>query len=746
MAATRATTHGKLVGQSERVVGERNHQVTTATSHVAVAAASASMFAEDSSAAATTFSEDGRRRHKQIASSASSASVSPSSFQSLTTDSTDSLAGIEVAQALAISSSRNNQARGGGMSPPTTASGERAGSAQPQSKSPILVKYNYYDYNGERQENHDIGSNGVNGNASGQPRVQRQLSPTFKQSLDQIVRGSQKYLAQAASTSPISPPSSKYSSNGSSALQQGNQVSSATNNNNNNNNYSHLAQNQNQALLFGAPDQHNGNQQTNWSLQNGYTMTLLARRYKLSSYEHHCLRCSKTVYQMDKVGPLKDFTFYHQNCFKCRECGTKLTLKTYFNNQHSGNDQEVYCHRHCPKTPAGKLDNQSVGIRAALNAPKVFDPTTNQTNACHQLQQQQQQFGFNLNFDGQFHHSQPQVDASAMHIQHAIGQTKFQAVYKQAQVDKNNLSQFLNRRLEYLEPKQKLLEMRHREEEEQLFKMFEERWSREESSIREQIRDEWQRELAKLLDKYKRQLASSAVGELSRAADLSSSSPPPPPGRVGDKHAHAITAAAAALSKRQQHAQQLHNHQDSQYQRQAAAFQQPRLDFHRHSATAAAPSNGAQATSTTDDEQRLIELERTNLEKTMTIKLDRKKETLKRKLREFERQATAELVEKQSREMITLISLKLEEFKQEQKVSLFAAPTLVSAQLGFATNGSCAQFALGLLMATAEARRPILICLTRIVCLLLVIVADFMWKLSAPISSNEAREQQQQKE
>ncbi|KAH7935915.1 hypothetical protein HPB52_015170 [Rhipicephalus sanguineus] len=28
-----------------------------------------------------------------------------------------------------------------------------------------------------------------------------------------------------------------------------------------------------------------------------------------------------------QVGPLKDFTFYHQGCFKCLVCGTKLTLR-----------------------------------------------------------------------------------------------------------------------------------------------------------------------------------------------------------------------------------------------------------------------------------------------------------------------------------------------------------------------------------------------------------------------------------
>lgn len=52
----------------------------------------------------------------------------------------------------------------------------------------------------------------------------------------------------------------------------------------------------------------------------------------------------------------------------------------------------------------------------------------------------------------------------------------------------------------------------------------------------------------------------------------------------------------------------------------------------------------------------------------MTIKLDRKKESLTRKLLEQERQATAELVDKQSREMMNLINEKFTEFTQVRKV------------------------------------------------------------------------------
>lgn len=492
-----------------------------------------------------------------------------------------------------------------------------------QSKSPpILIKYNYYDYNGDRQEqtNQDMNFN------SGNNKISRQLSPTFKQNLDQIVRNSQQYLMSA---------NNSYHSPSDSPQRQ----MSPTNNNNNN--------------------------------HNQFNTMMLARRYKLSSYEQRCLRCRKTVYQMDKVGPLKDFTFYHQNCFKCLECGTKLTLKTYFNNQHSSVDQEVYCHRHCPKTPAGKLDNQSVGIRAALNAPKVFDvhQVLGQSVGCNFIAQDHPdhhlinhhpevlnmgsvhemianknnnnnlmsasnnggQFIFSPN-NGSKHVASvdpPNVDSSALYIQHAVQQTKLQAIYKQSQVDKK-ISQFLNKRLEYLEPRQKLLEMRHREEEEQLFKQFEAKWRQEETCISEQIRQEWQLELNKLIEKYKQQLSN-----IHRNSSLATSN----------------------------------NQANEEQQRQHLELMgdlRRRVEECEDKLT----STGRQANGR-DQEQQMIELERMNLEKTMTIKLDKKKLTLKRKLKEFERQATAELVERQSREMLTLISMKLEEFKEEQKVSTF---------------------------------------------------------------------------
>ena len=60
-------------------------------------------------------------------------------------------------------------------------------------------------------------------------------------------------------------------------------------------------------------------------------------------------------------GPLKDFTFFHSGCFRCVVCGSKLTLKTYYNNQHSAEDKEVYCQQHVPKIGPGKFDDKAMG-------------------------------------------------------------------------------------------------------------------------------------------------------------------------------------------------------------------------------------------------------------------------------------------------------------------------------------------------------------------------------------------------
>lgn len=147
--------------------------------------------------------------------------------------------------------------------------------------------------------------------------------------------------------------------------------------------------------------------------------------YRANFYESCCLRCGQIVYQVDRVGPLKDFTFFHSGCFKCAVCGTKLTLKTYYNNQHSQEDKEVYCSGHVPKIGPGHLDGTSVIIRTALNVPKASNlnerSTLNGTN----------NVGQTLNTP-QLDYQYGRFDASALHIAHALRATELHKAYNKA--------------------------------------------------------------------------------------------------------------------------------------------------------------------------------------------------------------------------------------------------------------------------------------------------------------------------
>lgn len=193
--------------------------------------------------------------------------------------------------------------------------------------------------------------------------------------------------------------------------------------------------------------------------------------YRMNFYESTCLRCGQTVYQVDRVGPLKDFTFFHSGCFKCVACGTKLTLKTYYNNQHRGDDQEVYCRSHVPTTGPGHLDGSSVGIRSALNVPRssnfvneqirgsgkgTFDaealnirphlnghggPPVPPGHAGHtgQAVQQQAMHANHVNNNNSMPHESGsggyqygRFDASALHIAHALRATELCKSYNKA--------------------------------------------------------------------------------------------------------------------------------------------------------------------------------------------------------------------------------------------------------------------------------------------------------------------------
>ncbi|CAL1300650.1 unnamed protein product [Larinioides sclopetarius] len=307
----------------------------------------------------------------------------------------------------------------------------------------------------------------------------------------------------------------------------------------------------------------------------------------MNRYENSCLRCGQTVYQVDKVGPLKDFTFFHQGCFKCLVCGTKLTLRTYYNNQQDQDDKEVYCQSHMPKTGPGHLDGMSVGIKAALSVPKTNHLVNDQIRGFGKGTFDADALGIKSALSSPRTH-EPDIrnrdhmagrfDASALHITHALNATKVQRGY-----------QYERRIDDYLDKEtQTKLEMRHRAEEDALYRQFAKKRQEEEVHITELIQEEWEKELEKLTSKF--------------------------------------------------------NYEIKMKKRRISSDEEKALTF-RH------------------------QREREDLEKNMTIKLDRKKESLTRKLLEQERAATADLVEKHSKEMLSLINEKRTEFVRSQNLN-----------------------------------------------------------------------------
>ncbi|XP_060520094.1 hillarin [Cylas formicarius] len=254
-------------------------------------------------------------------------------------------------------------------------------------------------------------------------------------------------------------------------------------------------------------------------IQNSYKAM-----YRPNFYESTCLRCNETVYQVDRVGPLKDFTFFHSGCFKCAVCGTKLTLKTYYNNQLRQEDKEVYCSGHVPKIGPGHLDNSSVGIRSALNVPKSTSFVNEQIRVPGRSSFDGEAINVRTQVNGNSHqaYSPPygdrhsyspttyanhdsspgyqygRFDASALHIAHALKQTELQKSYKMNR--EKPIDCYLDR------DEQRRLEMKHRKEEDDLYRKFAKQREEEERRIRDEIRDEWEKELERLTSRFEREM------------------------------------------------------------------------------------------------------------------------------------------------------------------------------------------------------------------------------------------------
>jgi len=243
--------------------------------------------------------------------------------------------------------------------------------------------------------------------------------------------------------------------------------------------------------------------------------------FKANYMDSNCLRCDKTVYPTDKIGPLKDYSFFHSGCFRCAECDSKLTLKSYYNNQSSNDDKEVYCSQHVPKIGAGQVDMEAMGIKAALNVPKTSTTSNEQirpggkaffdaealaikSHLTHRTTATLEVDAVNGHMDAEEEErankkrNWGRFDSSALHIQHALKQTAVQKKYHKPHAQA--IATFLD------EGEQRDLEGRHRKEEDRLYREFHEMRTQEEAKALDGIQEEWEVELTKLTQKFERDL------------------------------------------------------------------------------------------------------------------------------------------------------------------------------------------------------------------------------------------------
>ncbi|KAG8227362.1 hypothetical protein J437_LFUL003351 [Ladona fulva] len=136
------------------------------------------------------------------------------------------------------------------------------------------------------------------------------------------------------------------------------------------------------------------------------------------------------------------------------------------------------------------------------------------------------------------------------------------------------------------------LEMKHRREEDDLYRKFAKHREEEDLRMKEEFREEWEKELERLSSRFEKEMTSVGGGRRKKKG-------------LGDEE----------ISLR-------------------------------------------------------LQQEREDLEKNMTLRRDRKKESITRKLLEHERAATAALVEKQSREMLDLINEKRSEYMRAESLYL----------------------------------------------------------------------------
>uniref|UniRef100_A0A914ED62 LIM zinc-binding domain-containing protein n=1 Tax=Acrobeloides nanus TaxID=290746 RepID=A0A914ED62_9BILA len=181
-----------------------------------------------------------------------------------------------------------------------------------------------------------------------------------------------------------------------------------------------------------------------------------------------CHRCGKPVYPTDKVGPLKDSTFFHQGCFKCYICGTRLALKTYCNNRNNIDDQEVYCNNHVPNA-------------------NPHDPPV-QTKANGKLS--------NGNHTNGSERYPKDAGLKDIKIAHALKATQVSKPYPKI---KHEGAKYI---VDY--DAQTRLELLHREDEDKLYQIFDENRQKELNEFEHETKEEWEQALADFARKYEK--------------------------------------------------------------------------------------------------------------------------------------------------------------------------------------------------------------------------------------------------
>lgn len=89
-----------------------------------------------------------------------------------------------------------------------------------------------------------------------------------------------------------------------------------------------------------------------------------------------CHRCWKTVYSLDKIGPIRK-VLYHKQCFRCVTCNTMLSLNTYKHNVNDKSDVQIYCKKHVPTLESPHIDLGAKNLNVMMHHPKLDSVNTN---------------------------------------------------------------------------------------------------------------------------------------------------------------------------------------------------------------------------------------------------------------------------------------------------------------------------------------------------------------------------------